>query len=43
MCAKHGKKIEAFCREDRWVLCITWILNDNHKAHTLSNTEDAYK
>lgn len=35
-------KIEAFCQEDNWILWISWILNEDHKSHNLSNIDSAY-
>ena len=42
-CPKHGKALEAFWEEDQSLLCITCILNENHKSHTLQNISDSYE
>ncbi len=36
VCATHKKKLEAFCLDDRTLLCIDCILLDGHKAHDIS-------
>lgn len=41
-CVKHGKKIEAYCKDDNAVLCINCILNEDHKGHNLLSVNDAY-
>jgi predicted RNase H-like nuclease (RuvC/YqgF family) len=43
MCLKHGKKVEAFCEDDKIVMCINCILNDDHKTHNFLNIETAYQ
>ena len=35
LCDTHHKKIEAFCDQDKKVLCIDCILNENHKSHEI--------
>ena len=40
-CEKHGKKIDAFCRKDKSVLCIDCILSDKHKNHEIEAVHDA--
>ena len=35
-CEIHSKKLEAFCEDDRTLLCIDCILLDGHKAHDIS-------
>ena len=41
MCEEHGKKIEAFCDQDKKVLCIDCILEQNHKNHEILSVEKA--
>lgn len=40
-CENHGKKIEAFCDNDKKILCIDCILNENHKSHEILSLEKA--
>ena len=35
MCNAHNKKLEAFCDNDKKILCIDCILNENHKSHEI--------
>jgi len=37
MCVTHNKKIEAYCSNDKLILCIDCILSDNHKTHEISS------
>ena len=37
----HGKKIEAFCKVDKTILCIDCILSENHKNHEIASVHDA--
>lgn len=41
MCAIHNKKIEAYCSNDKLILCIDCILSDNHKTHEISSVSKA--
>jgi predicted RNase H-like nuclease (RuvC/YqgF family) len=43
MCVKHGKKVEAFCEDDKLLMCINCILKDDHKTHNFLNIETAYQ
>ncbi len=36
LCPLHKKKLEAFCQDDRALLCIDCILLDGHKSHDIS-------
>jgi len=36
ICSQHNKKVEAFCQDDRCLLCIDCILLDGHKSHDIS-------
>jgi hypothetical protein len=36
-CETHFKKIEAFCMQDKVILCIDCILNDGHKNHEINS------
>ena len=38
LCKAHNKKIEAYCAQDKAVLCIDCILSDLHKNHEISST-----
>ncbi len=40
-CDTHDKKIEAFCDFDKQVLCISCILNEQHKKHEIQSIEQA--
>lgn len=42
-CKVHGKKVEAFCLDDRVLLCIDCILIDGHKAHDIAPVSKAYE
>lgn len=35
-CEMHQKKIEAFCEDDKCLLCINCILIDGHKSHDIA-------
>lgn len=41
-CQMHSKLIEAYCVDDKSLMCISCILNDNHKKHNLVSIDDAY-
>ena len=41
LCSLHSKPIEAFCHEDSSLVCITCILSNEHKGHTLHSIEKA--
>ena len=43
MCKKHGKNQEAFCQDDKQLLCIDCILYSNHKSHEIKSINDSYK
>jgi len=40
-CSAHSKKLEAFCDQDKKLLCIDCILNENHKQHEIMSLEKA--
>ena len=40
-CPLHQKKVEAYCEEDRTLLCISCILLGGHKTHAIVQLEDA--
>ena len=40
LCTQHGKPIEAFCLNDRQLLCIDCILSDVHKGRTSRDRHD---
>ena len=40
-CIKHDKKYEAFCQNDRSLICIDCILEDDHKAHEMVSISKA--
>ena len=42
-CQLHSKLIEAYCVDDKSLMWISCILNDNHKKHNLVSVDDAYK
>jgi hypothetical protein len=42
-CELHEKKVEAFCLDDRVLLCIDCILLDGHKAHDIAPIAKAYE
>ena len=41
LCEQHKKKVEAFCADDRTLLCIDCILLNGHKAHDISPISQA--
>ena len=41
LCLTHEKQIEAFCQEDNELVCISCILSNEHKGHTLHSIEKA--
>lgn len=41
LCLIHEKQIEAFCQEDNELVCISCILSNEHKGHTLHSIEKA--
>ena len=43
LCKIHNKKVEAFCGDDRVLLCIDCILIDGHKSHDISPISKAYE
>lgn len=43
MCLKHSKKYEAFCENERVLICIDCILNDGHKNHDMVSIQTAYQ
>eukprot|EP00826_Nyctotherus_ovalis_P015984 TRINITY_DN14596_c0_g2_i7.p1 TRINITY_DN14596_c0_g2~~TRINITY_DN14596_c0_g2_i7.p1 ORF type:complete len:514 (-),score=125.74 TRINITY_DN14596_c0_g2_i7:1060-2601(-) len=43
VCKVHEKKVEAFCLDDRVLLCIDCILIDGHKAHDIAPISKAYE
>jgi len=42
ICKIHGKKQEAFCQDDKILLCIDCILLDGHKQHEISAITASY-
>lgn len=36
VCAQHSKPLEAFCDTDKSLLCVSCILENDHKSHDLS-------
>jgi len=42
-CGLHEKKVEAFCLDDKVLLCIDCILLDGHKAHDITPISKAYE
>ena len=43
VCKLHPLKgIEAFCVEDRALLCLDWILSNNHRGHEISSITHGY-
>ena len=41
MCGIHQKKLEAFCEQDKKVLCIDCILSGDHKSHEILSLDRA--
>ncbi len=41
ICSLHGKRIEAFCDQDKMLLCVSCILENDHKNHDLLATDKA--
>ena len=42
-CNKHSKPLEAFCETDKILLCVSCILENDHKKHDLSSISKAAK
>jgi len=40
LCKKHKKRIEAFCENDRQLLCITCILEEGYKNQEICSIND---
>lgn len=38
-CKIHNKEIEIFCETDKLVLCVTCIVDNDHKNHDLSSID----
>lgn len=43
VCNKHGKPIEAFCCNDKALVCVICLLEDGHKSHELTTIPKAAK
>ena len=41
LCKEHGKKIEAFCFDDNTNLCVSCLIESNHKTHNFISIEKA--
>jgi len=41
LCKLHDKKVEAYCTQDRQLLCIDCILSETHKTHEIMSTQKA--
>ncbi|KAL4442810.1 hypothetical protein ABPG74_010699 [Tetrahymena malaccensis] len=41
ICQKHFKKFEAYCEDDQILLCITCILEDGHRQHSIDSIENS--
>ena len=41
LCKEHGKKIEAFCFDDNSNLCVSCLIESNHKTHNFISIEKA--
>jgi hypothetical protein len=41
MCSTHQKKIEAYCMQDKIILCIDCILSEGHKTHEINSINNA--
>ena len=39
LCDLHSKEIEAFCDNDKTMLCVSCIIENNHKNHNLSSID----
>ena len=39
LCKIHSKDIEAFCENDKTMLCVSCIIENGHKNHDLSSIE----
>ena len=42
-CKRHDKNIEAYCMNDKQILCIDCILSGDHKNHEISALSKAAK
>ena len=43
LCSKHNKPIEAFCCNDKLLVCVICLLEDGHKTHELATVPKAVK
>lgn len=43
LCKTHGKNQEAFCEDDKQLLCIDCILHSCHKSHEIKSINESYK
>jgi len=41
LCPKHNKQLEAYCSSDKSVLCVSCILEDDHKKHDITSIQKA--
>lgn len=41
ICPSHSKDLEAFCETDKMMLCVSCILENDHKNHDLSSIDKA--
>lgn len=41
LCSKHNKQLEAYCSTDKSVLCVSCILEDDHKKHDITSIQKA--
>lgn len=41
LCETHGKTLEAYCNNDKKVLCVSCILENGHKSHDISSISKA--
>jgi tripartite motif-containing protein 43/48/49/64/77 len=42
MCAVHSKEIEAFCDDDKSMLCVNCIIENTHKNHNFSSIDKVH-
>ena len=42
LCSVHSKEIEAFCDDDKSMLCVNCIIENSHKNHNFSSIDKVF-
>ena len=40
VCRTHNQKVEAYCEKDNELLCLTCVINGQHKSHKISSVSE---